>query len=175
MAAPDKNHLSICAEVIGERDLGTLTPPDATYADTLKITGGSHSGRITAARIDGGREDCIDINDRSHHIEINATALHSGGHYVATIKGGSHHITLRGKIGRPGATTDIDLGNWSDQSNDRTTAIRLDLTRADGSPVRVRLINADPPRLIGGGPYEIKRLNPLLWWCYKLLKHLRLC
>lgn len=170
----DKNHLSICGEVIGNRDLGGLTPPDGTYADTLKITGQSHSGVITAAHINGGYEDCIDINNRCHDIEIKAAKLHSGGQYVATIKGGSRNITLRGKIWRGGKTTDIDLGNWSDQCNDRTTGIRLDLARHDGSPVRVRLINADAPQLIGGGPYEVKRLNPILWWLYKLLKRLRI-
>ena len=174
MGTPDKNLLSICGEVIGARDLGGLTPPDATYADTLKITGGSHSGVITAAHINGGYEDCIDINNRCHDIEINAIKLSSGGSYVATIKGGSHDITLRGKIWKGGKTADIDLGNWSDQSNDRTTGIRLDLTRADGLPVRVRLINADAPRLIGGGPYQVKRLNPILWWFYKLLKRIHL-
>lgn len=174
MPAPDKNYLSICGEYIGTRKLGGLTPPDGSYADTLKITGGSHSGYIFAAHITGGTEDCIDINNRCRDIIIEVPKLRAGGSYVATIKGGSRNITLCGKIWVPGETTDIDLGNWSDQSNERTTGIRLALTRADGRPVRVRLINADAPALIGGGPYEIKRLNPILWWGYKLLKRLRL-
>jgi len=173
MGAPDKNYLSIAdGGVIGTRDLGVLTPPDNTYADTLKITSQSYDGVIRAKCIDGGHEDCIDINNRCHDIKIFADALYSGGDYVATIKGGCHDITLHGVIYRGGKTTDIDLGNWSDQSHDRTTGIRLDLTRADGSPVRVRLLDADPPKLIGGGPYKITRINPVLWWAYKLLKRI---
>lgn len=174
MAKPDKNFLSICSERIGERDYVELHPPDDTYADTLKITGGNRDGRIFVIRIHGGYEDCIDINNHAENIAVHATEMHSGGKYIATIKGHSRNITLRGVIHAPGKSCDIEIGNWSDQCGADTGPVFLDLARADGKPVHVRLLAACNPIIIGGGPYKITRVPRILLRAYALLKFLHI-
>jgi hypothetical protein len=171
---PDKNHISICSEIVGERAFGVLQPPDDSYADTLKITGGSRDGVIKIGVIFGGREDCLDVNNHAENIEVIAGEWRSGGKYVATIKGHSRRITLRGVSHRPGRVCDVEIGNWSDQCGRDTGPVFLDLTRADGRPVCVRLFAACNPILPGGGPYEIKRIPRVLLRGYALLKFLHL-
>ena len=153
---PDNNHISIYDAHHLAQSYGDIVPPEGTD-DTLKITGASTDVSVAADSIHGGAEDCVDINNRCERITVRAGEWHSGGKYIATIKGGSRDIELSGEIVRPGKSCDVELGNWSDQSQALTTGVRLNLTRRDGGYMHVMLWHADRPILAGGGPYKIRR------------------
>ena len=151
----DKNVISYCGErPLGIRDHGIIAPPDESYSDSLKITDCDH-GYVRAIRIFGGAEDCLDVNNRCRNIEVSAGEWHSGGKYVCTIKGGSENITVGGIIVKHGSEVDVDIGNRSDQSDNTTRGVALDFSTRDGSPVTVRVLNAERPRILNPGqPYR---------------------
>lgn len=151
MATTDKNYRSY-ADIDGVYINGELIqPPDNSYADTLKFSKAT-TVLVDNCDITGGYEDVIDMNRYCGGIEIRNCRLFSKGEYCATIKGGSKNIVLRDVvIDNHGKTYDIDLGNWSDQSKEKTTDVELiNVTSLDGSPVTVRVLNADKPRVEGG-------------------------
>ena len=119
-------------------------PPDGGHSDTIKFSGSSHISIQFHGALTGGREDCLDVNNGSHHISVFAETWVSGGRFVATLKGGSHDIYTHGHISIGGSETDIDLGNWSDQSAERTKFVMLNHTSSSGR-VRVRVLNAWRP------------------------------
>lgn len=180
MSAPDKNFHSIAGETVGQRYVGSLVPPDDSYADTLKLSR-ARDGAITADLVVGGREDCVDVNNLSERVFIHAQRWEPRGKYVATIKGGSSTISLSGEIHGHGSEVDVDLGNWSDQSSEITRNTKLNLTTADGSPITVRLLLAERPRLLNADvqryrfvfpsqiPLCLRRLGFLIWkWLRKV-------
>ena len=128
-----------------------IMPPDDSYNDTLKF---SNAKNITVSdcTIHGGSEDCIDMNNLTSIAIVKNCHLYSGGQYCSTIKGGTTNIRWTDVvIAKHGSTYDVDLGNWSDQSNDRTTGIVLEnVTSLDGNPVTCRVLWADKPQVIGG-------------------------
>lgn len=121
------------------------------YDDILKLSHATNT-KILSCIIYGGKEDCIDLNRYCNNILIQDTILYPFGNYVCTIKGGTSNVTLKNIILKNrGKETDIDIGNWSDQSNELTTNIILDnVTCYDGSPVRVRVLWGTRPTVIGG-------------------------
>jgi hypothetical protein len=159
MSRPDKNLVSIADEVVIDRHFIDLIPPDDSYADTLKFSNAT-TGVITARRIVGGREDCVDINNGSARLHISAEAWEPRGKYLATIKGGSRDITLAGTVTSHGSEVDVDLGNRSDQSREIVRGIRLDLKTTDGSPIRVRLLLAERPRILNAADQEYRFVFP---------------
>ena len=150
----DKNYYSIADQdsvVLVNETLpyGGVAVDD--YNDILKLSHATNT-QILSSMIYGGTEDCIDMNRYCENILVQDTRLHPFGSYCCTIKGGTKNVILKNIVlGGHGKETDIDLGNWSDQSSELTTNITLDnVTCYDGSPVRVRVLWADPPTVIGG-------------------------
>lgn len=122
--------------------LGDIYCPDG-YQDALKLSGVSGLF-VFAGQVKGGSEDVIDVN---HCTVCNITIAEAfpQGKYIATIKGGSRNISLSviSQVGH-GKEVDYDLGNWSDQSQEKTTGISL---FAQGETATVRAINSDKPNL----------------------------
>ncbi len=149
-------------DIVLDEDLGTpaLRPK---WSDTLKITDGCHSLNVTAPRIYGGAEDCVDINNQARDIVVSSTFVPQGK-FAATIKGGVHGVTLIGTLWTRGSEVDIDLGNWSDQSSRKTTRVALNLETADGKPVRVRVLNAEKPIVVGDTRVEYIWPHPDAWY-----------
>lgn len=149
---------------LGDYVVGDLVPPTDDFTDTLKI---SHckNGTVRAGRVVGGLEDCLDVNNHCEDLVIEAAVWEPRGDYLATIKGGSHRITLRGLVRGHGRVVDIDLGNISDQSDDASTELTLDLRHEAGEPITVRVLNALEPRLLNAGQqtYTITCKIPGFW------------
>lgn len=148
------------------------------HSEALKITSKAQDITVYAKRLIGGREDCLDINDECRNIRVCCDSWEPAGEYLATLKGGSSGITLEGTIARKAQTVEIDCGNWSDQSNDPTSAVTCLLTLAGGGAWRYRLLNYDG-EFHGTAPKTCTlRLPPLitkLWlFCMGILKALHI-
>lgn len=145
-------------EVAGYRS----NPPH--WSDTIKITSKCHLMSLRATTIYGGQEDCIDFNNQVGGIGVKAEYIPQGK-YVFTVKGGATGIELSGRIIGSGSEVDVDLGNWSDQCQWRTTGVVLDLSKPDGSPVTVRVLHADKPTEVAfSGPYKYVFPRPDAWY-----------
>jgi hypothetical protein len=93
------------------------------------------------------------------------------GKYGMTIKGGAKNILISNCVFY-GHGLEIDLGNWSDQSQERTRNITIkDCFRFDSKPIKVRCLWADDPIVINSN-VKITRIHPLLLWFFKLGKKL---
>jgi hypothetical protein len=137
-----------CQDYHSTDPLGGLVQPP-THQDTLKFSG-LVSFRGHFGTVYGGTEDCADINNRCDNVRLHAAEWRPQGQYAFTVKGGCRNITLAGDLFGHGKTVDVDLGNWSDQSNEPTTAVTIDLYSQDDRPVIIRVLNADKPMVIGG-------------------------
>lgn len=160
--------------------LDQLLPPDGT-ADTLKITGGISNLHVHVNRIHGGSEDCLDVNNKCRDVIVGdeKTVWVPRGKYVATIKGGSHRVEVRGILVGHGKEVSVDLGNWSDQSNDRTEGVYINLKTDDGSAISYRRLNATSPRLRASQRFVQKQVLPgslrrFFVWVFQQLKKLKL-
>lgn len=150
----DHNYRSY-ADVRGVNVEGITLPEkgvdNLAYSDVLKLSR-AQDVVVRNCYIYGGVEDCIDMNRYCENVLIENCTLYPAGKYAMTIKGGSSGIVLRNIVidGHAGEV-DIDLGNWSDQSMEQSRAICLDnVTRADGTPVTVRVLWAEKPIVVGG-------------------------
>jgi hypothetical protein len=154
----DSSDKHITLETLGRPSLS----PD--WSDTVKITSGCSRMFLEAEAIYGGAEDACDTNNHATSCTVHAN-WHPQGKYLATIKGGSHSIALMGDVFSHGSEVDVDLGNWSDQSQDATTATILGLWSHTGKPIRVRVLNATVPTLMAGsGPYVFVWPRPDTWY-----------
>jgi hypothetical protein len=93
------------------------------------------------------------MNRECRDVMVHRSSIYTRGAYGVTVKGGSKVIWLQNVVfhGEPKSGYDIDLGNWSDQSDALTTDVGLEqVTHATGRPVRVRVLWADKPMVIGG-------------------------
>jgi hypothetical protein len=138
-----------------------LTPdgpivPGPEISDTLKFSTGltNFYGRFPS--VTSGMEDCIDVNNQCDLVNITVDELVFHGTMGVTIKGGSTNIRVTAHNCKGhGKETDVDIGNWYDQSSEPTTGVMLDISRSDGEPVYVRVINGDTPMLMpDSGPYK---------------------
>jgi hypothetical protein len=123
------------------------------YDDALKLSNVNNC-KVINCHIIGGREDAIDINRGGNHL-IEGCILSSRGNFVMTIKGGAKNITIRNcTIVQQGKEVDIDLGNWSDQSQEITRYITIDncktaeLTPLGPKPIVIRCLWADKPTIL---------------------------
>jgi hypothetical protein len=154
-------------------DLGDIVPPDGVdYADALKVSGALFVD-LVVGRLGGGSEDCVDVN-HSHSIGLRVARFEPRGRYVATIKGGSSNITVKfGAIEEKPRYVDFDLGNWSDQSRERTTQVHIEATGRQPRRYTVRQLHAKRPTL--RGDFKLSAwLSPFFQPLYTVLKTLRL-
>jgi hypothetical protein len=164
MAKPDTNFLSF-ADRRDENHDGLNVDPraegkdPADFDDLLKI---SHCRGLVFSNfvVQGAgrqRENAIDLNRECSGILLIDGTVEAGQQNAITIKGGCTGTTLRRLvILRPSKKCDIELGNHSDQSAQRTThTYAHDVTRSDGQRVRVTVGHADWP--IATGDTQIER------------------
>ncbi len=132
------------------------------YSDALKCSRVENL-TVMADVVLSGSEDAVDVNNRCLNVTLTAKLWVLRGKLGFTVKGGSRGTTFIGRVDGRGKETDVDLGNWSDQSHDKTTNTHLNLWRADQSPVRVRVLHADTPSFEpGSGPYVYVFPSPKL-------------
>lgn len=118
---------------------GDVAPPDLSYSDTLKF---SRVQRLTVRVIGvvyGGKEDCVDMNNKCRDVAVMALGFHAQGKYVWTVKGACQRCAIAGPLLVHGNVTDVEVGNHSDQSDDITGPVRIDLV--SDLPVRYNLLN----------------------------------
>lgn len=138
--------------------------PRPDWSDALKITSQCTNFTYVGQTVYGGQEDCVDINNRCKSVRVSAV-FRPQGKYVSTIKGGSRGIILTGSVYGHGTEVDVDLGNWSDQSQETTRQVHLNLKSMDGKPIRVRVLKAETPTFEeGSGPYEYAWPKPDSWY-----------
>ena len=134
------------------------------WSDALKITSQCTNFTYNGQTIYGGHEDCVDINNRCKSIRVSAV-FWPQGKYVATIKGGTRGVNLTGSVYGNGSEVDVDLGNWSDQSQETTRQVHLNLKPMSGKPIKVRVLKAETPTFEeGSGPYEFAWPKPNAWY-----------
>lgn len=165
----DKDGVEITGLTLPSND---VNPND--FSDILKLSNASNI-IVKDCYIFGGKEDCVDMNRGCNNILIENTKVKSNGLYCFTIKGGTKNVTLKDiVIENHGKEVDIDLGNWSDQSNELTTNIVLDNVKClNGDSVTVRVLWADTPTVIGGN-VKVKVVPKVLVKIYRFLRKLRL-
>lgn len=150
MSTPDHNLFSYTGpadngRIIDDSSLTLATAsPSPEWQDTLKLTTGLSDFFLQVGTIYGGSEDCVDINGGAKRLVIVAQEWHSGGKYVATVKD-CQDVSLTGEIMIGGTVCDVDLGNYSQQGGTKVTGTHLNYHKADGSPIRVRVLNAEKP------------------------------
>lgn len=154
-----------------ENEAVEVTTPDEIpegISDTLKISGCKAFAVRVKSHLVGGREDCVDVNNKSSNIHISVDGFYIPmGKYVATIKGGSKDVYLGGYIMGHGDEVDIDIGNISDQSDNLTGPVYLNLFHVKGpqEKITVRCIGGPRPILMNAGSqeYEIILKVPGFW------------
>jgi hypothetical protein len=129
-------------------------------ADVLKL---SFAKNIVVHNVivDAGgcqKENAVDMNRLCSNVVMTDCTLYSGKQNALTIKGGCRDITIENlKIVAGSGNCDIELGNWSDQSQEPVTNVKfINVTRTDGKPVRLRVGNAKNITIIGGNIKEDK-------------------
>jgi hypothetical protein len=167
MSRADHN-LESYADTTDIRVVGPRLIDGQGFDDALKFSNCS-AVLVEGVEILGGREDCIDIN-RGGLIALRNVTLNPKGKYGVTIKGGAEVVTLKSVVFcSHGSEVDVDLGNWSDQSGERTRGVTLEnVFSADGKPVIVRVLHADMPLVRGGNVRVLDRR--WLAWFYRLGK-----
>ncbi len=131
------------------------------WSDALKVSGCVNL-IVRANTITGGKEDVVDVN-HSQHVKIYIEDALVRGKYCSTQKGASTDITLDIKRQHGhGTEVDHDYGNHSDQGDGNTTDCKLAVT-AGGETIKVRVLRATPPGLLGG-PFKWAFPNPFSWY-----------
>jgi hypothetical protein len=148
-------------------------PQDGHWDDTLKF---SHCEgvNVSFSHIYGGSEDAIDMNRECRDVTIYRCNIFTRGAYGVTIKGGTNIVWLQNCIfhGEPKSGYDIDLGNWSDQSDGMTIDVGLEeVTHVTGRPVRVRVLWANRPIIVGGN-VKVTRIPLLFVRIYRFFRRL---
>lgn len=158
-----------CQDVLIENEI--IKPENCLeYSDILKFSKAEYVV-VKNCEIWGGKEDCVDMNRYCRDICIKDTKLLPRGKYGVTIKGGSHNITLKDvTFYWHGTETDIDIGNWSDQSDEKTIRVRLvNVGSNDSKPVKVRVLWGDVPEVIGGN-VVVRKVPTILVKAYRFLR-----
>ncbi len=152
-------------------NLGGIYTPEG-YQDGLKVSGAQFVD-IATDYIVGGTEDCVDIN-HSHSITLTTRTFTPKGRYVATIKGGSSNISIKfDDIASKPKYVDFDLGNWSDQSKDRTGGVTITANQPQSRQYTARQLHAHRPTLNGNFKLDSWK-SPYFYTVYSALKKLGL-
>jgi len=146
------------------------------YDDALKFTSGLTDFVGIFGTVYSGAENCADLNNKCRNVRLSGDWVANGGKYPFTVKGGCEGITLEGTLHGHGTECDVDAGNKSDQSSNWVKNWELALISKDGSPIVVRCLLAEAPRLRPGtGPYRFAFPSPHAWyhgiavWVFKLI------
>ena len=157
MPKPDVNLISFNGPYDNNRVVDMLDPIDGTgFSDTLKFSTSLQNFKGEFYWVVSGVEDAVDVNNLCNGVDVTSEMwVLKDCSMGFTIKGGSQNVRISGLVQGSGRETDVDLGNISDQSQEKTRGVRLNLKKVDGSPVRVRVLNADwPVEEPGSGPYK---------------------
>jgi hypothetical protein len=145
----------------------------SVYSDLLKL---SHAINILVENVivDGGglqKENTCDMNRVCAQIIVRNCKFVSGKQNALTIKGGCYDVLIENLVIVPGTgNCDVELGNWSDQSQDYVMNVTLrNVTRSDGQAVRLRIGHAKNVTIEGGNVKENK-LGSLMIKIYWQLK-----
>lgn len=120
----------------------TLAPPNsgAGFADILKLSRVTNS-RFTGCFIIAGAqsENALDLNNGSSGNVFAGLKLDAGAECAIIVKGGSQDNRFSDVlITRAGGHSDVYLGDYSDQSKEKSSGNRFDnVRRLDDQPVRV--------------------------------------
>lgn len=156
----DKNLYSIVGgEQQDKYDDNVVLNGGDQYDDILKLSNCSNL-KLKGWKISGGSEDCVDIN-RGQNIELIDFELDPINNGL-TVKGGAQNVIGNFFIKNNGQKTDIIVGQYSDQSKERVKQFYVSAKKSDMSKVIIELWDSDDVIIFGGGPYKIKRINPLL-------------
>lgn len=153
---------------LDERGLDTPAQPyqGGPYTAPLKFTRGYQAqGKLMQFGIvHCGSENVADINDGSSVLISADKWLIQGSKYGFTCKGASY-ADVTGEVVGFGSECDFDFGNYSDQRPRGKAGGKLNLWRADRSPIRVRVLQGNKPELVpGSGPYVFLQPDPDAWW-----------
>jgi polygalacturonase len=182
MSKTDKNYYSIADQNDVRLEDVTIDPRKdninpSTIDDVLKL---SHATNVVInnVTVDAGgkqKENTLDMNRECKNITISNCILVSGQQNAITIKGGCDTVLIENVVIVPGTGhCDIELGNWSDQSQKKVTNVILkNVTRLDKKPVRLRVGHATNPKIIGGN-VKRKVLASLIIKIYWRLKKIGL-
>lgn len=142
---------------------GDVDANPSQYADAVKFSGVRRLHVIVTGIIYGGAEDCVDVNNKCYQVTLVALGgFRARGNFVGTIKGGSKQITIRGEVLSHGTEVDFDFGNHSDQSDDETQGIFLDVWAE--FTVTWRQLNASDVTLRVGSRFRaVLRLRGGFW------------
>ena len=149
--------------VLGDPVDGSVVDPatGAPYASALKLTGALTSFRLTAGKVTGGHDACVDINNLCRNVAVEVAELWPTGQFAATIKGNTVGWALRGRLMCHAKRFAVIVGDWSDQSNLYTMGGVLGITPDDGQPVVVCVLAGTKPQLEPGtGPYVFRFPSP---------------
>ncbi len=170
--------LLFAADVTGTREymLADIVVAESEgIRDALKL-GGVRRLVVHVGSIDArfAAEDAIDIN-HCEDVAVIVGQLWPGRKYAGTIKGASKRVRVEvAQQHGHGGETDWDWGNFSDQGNSFTSEGNLNVTTADGSPARVRLLSANPPALENGAAkYQVSGGGLVSRWFYRVYNALK--
>jgi hypothetical protein len=172
----DQDGVVLHNEVIDPR-LSGVDP--STISDVLKFSHATNCSALHCTVDAGGlqKENAIDMNRLCNNILIQDCVLVEGKQNAITIKGGCTNIhildTVIEMVPSSAGHCDIELGNYSEQSDLPVTGVTLEhVTRSDGGTVRVRVINADYPVVSGGNYYVYKPIWARwpIWSIYSFLR-----
>jgi hypothetical protein len=141
-------------------------PPDPENWDDLVKCSNCTGLTISGLTIPASREDSIDCVRGSNYTVQNCTV-----HGSVTVKGAINGLTLYGCV----ISGTIELGQYDNYwSRGRAPTRRVSLENCcspDGSPVRVKLWDAEMPR-IEGTEVSVTRIPKWVWLPYFLFRRL---
>jgi hypothetical protein len=121
---------------------------------------------ISGLTIPASREDSIDCVRGSNYTVQNCTV-----HGSVTIKGAINGLTLYGSV----VSGTIELGQydnyWEPGRAPTQNVSILDCTSPDGSPIRVKLWDAEMP-LVQNTNVKVTQIPKWIWWPYFIFRRL---
>lgn len=151
------------------------------YASALKFSMGLKGLALTAEKVIGGHDGCIDINNFASLVDVVIAEAVPTGQFVATTKGDAHDTLIHvKKLSGHGKVCDFIYGDWSDQSHSWSINNTLIVNEvSDGKPVTVIVLAADFPVTVDTGvtykflynqPWYPKIVRRLISWGFLTLR-----
>lgn len=136
MKPTEKHFWKHAHEKVGRMEHGKLHATEDCHS-TLTFHN-ANNAFIEIASLVGGRKEALRLDGRSFNVKVTAQEWHSGGEGLVTIRGGCDNVLVAGKIIKGGKAHDVEIDGYSDESHKASTNVVLNLTTADGSPVRYK-------------------------------------